>query len=86
MRRKFRDGQGRETMMVVTWSGHRDQCLKCQQVDLTRTATFVLACAEGSPLLMEHAVEMQRPVEKERQSEVIAWAKRAGVFKMPKGT
>lgn len=85
MRRIIRDHAGRKVTVTVRWKDHRADCAKCQQVDESRTATFVLACAEGSPLLMEHLVKLRRPEVKRKQKEVLEWAKAAGVFKISKG-
>ena len=84
MRRKIRDQQGKEILVTVTWEDHEAHCTKCQQVILDKTATYALACAEGSPLLAEKAVELQRPAETERKRKVLEWAKAAGVFKIPR--
>jgi len=51
-------------------------------VDLEKTGSFVNACAQGSPLLMEHTVKMQIPAVKEKAKQVREWAKRAVVFKL----
>ena len=84
MRRIKRTNEG-VVKVTVTWSDHRSECAKCQEVDIDKSATFVCACAEGSPLLMEHLVELRRPEGKRRAKEVLEWAKAAGVFKIPRG-
>jgi hypothetical protein len=57
-------------------------CEQCKGVDLAKPATFAMACAEGSPLLMEELVKIQAPAEREKKEKVREWAKKAGVFKM----
>ena len=74
-------GDGKPYFKTITWSDHRACCAKCELVDLERTASFVLACAEGSPLLLEHTIRLQAPAQRERESKVREWAKKAGVFK-----
>jgi hypothetical protein len=73
---------GKKTRVVVNWSDRSSLCHKCGKVDVTKPATFVNACALGSPLLMEKAVEIQAPVEKEKKKQVREWAKKMGVFKL----
>ena len=72
---------GKPFFETISWSDHRHGCEKCQSVDVERTATFVNACAEGSPLLMEYSASLQAPAQKEKEKTVREWAKRAGVFK-----
>ena len=82
------DDQGRPLVkpisVTVRWIDHYPACDKCRNVNTAKSATFALACAEGSPLLMEHLVNLQRPAQKEKEREVKEWAKRAGVFKIPR--
>ena len=83
MKRKI--SESNQTVFVnVTWDDHIDDCAKCRTVDLNNTSSYVNACAEGSPLLMERAVEIQRPAQQEKARKVKEWAKAAGVFKIPK--
>lgn len=72
---------GKPFFTVVTWNDHRSQCAKCQEVILNQTASFALACAEGSPLLMEHLTKEQIPAQREKEKAVREWAKKTGVFK-----
>lgn len=65
----------------IYWSDHASVCAKCRDVDVEQSATFVHACAEGSPLLMEELVKRQAPTVRASQAEVREWAKKAGVFK-----
>lgn len=80
---KFRQPGG--GYVEVTWSDHRAGCPKCSEVDPDKPASFVKACAVGSPLLMEDLKERQAPVERQKQTEVKEWAKQAGVFKVDAG-
>lgn len=84
MKRIIRSGPGGAITqeVTVTWEQHSYDCAKCRRVDTTKTATFVHACAEGSELLMEHAVDLQRPKQKKKEAEVREWAKNKGVFKL----
>ena len=81
MRRLAHDQNGKPFFKQISWSDHRHSCAKCQSVDLQRSATFALACAEGSPLLAEELVKMQMPAQQEKERVVREWAKKAGVFK-----
>ena len=82
MRRVDRDNiTGKPFFVSITWSDHIAKCKACQAVDVTRTATFTRACAEGSPLLMEKLARDAIPAQREKEQAVRAWAKRAGVFK-----
>jgi hypothetical protein len=82
MRRLIAYEFGKPVYKNVTWSDHLDGCEQCKGVDLSKTATFATACAEGSPLLMEKLVEIQAPAEREKKRQVEEWAKKAGVFKI----
>lgn len=83
MRRLVKQEIGKEPeFQNVRWEDHIATCAKCNSVNVAKTATFVYACAEGSPLLMEHLVDVQRPAEKEKARIVKEWAKKAGVFKL----
>lgn len=73
---------GKPVYETVTWGGHSAFCEKCRGVDLENSATFINACAEGSPLLMEKLVALQAPFEAEKKRRVLEWAKKAGVFKI----
>ena len=84
MRRIIEYEAGKPVYKNVYWSDHRHDCRKCERVDVEKSTTFTLACAEGSPLLSEFLIDKQRPVEKQKAAEVLAWAKEAGVFKIPK--
>lgn len=80
-----RDQSGREQVVQVSWGDHRAGCAKCMDVDLAKSATFANACAQGSPLLMEALVNLQRPAEKQKADQVKDWAKSTGAFKTSPG-
>ena len=82
MRRIEKYVSGKPVYTVVTWDDHAPSCEKCRKVDINKTSTFVLACAEGSPLLTEKCVKVYAPVYKKKREEVLEWAKQAGVFKI----
>lgn len=82
MRRIERDKQGKEYTVIVKWDEHVAGCSKCQSVQFSSSASFVNACAEGSPLLMEELVKRQRPVQRKKDAEILEWAKKTGVFKV----
>jgi hypothetical protein len=65
----------------VVWADHYPGCEKCRGVDLEKTASYVNACAEGSPLLMEELTKRQSPIVRQKAQEVKDWARKAGVFK-----
>lgn len=82
MRRVIGYEFGKPIHQTVTWADHLDGCQKCKAVNLAKPGTFTLACAEGSPLLMEKLVVLQAPAEREKKQKVLEWAKKAGVFKL----
>ena len=54
MKRIIDNSNPRKPVVInLSWSDHRVTCAKCMTVDLDRSATLALACAEGSPLAME---------------------------------
>lgn len=70
--------------VVVTWNGHRYECMTCRDVDIEKSATYGQACVLGSKLIMEELVNRQRPTQAQKNKEVEEWAKKAGVFKVGK--
>ena len=73
---------GKPVFQTVKWEDHMPNCMRCQEVDPERTSSYIHACAQGSALLMELAVEKQRPAQREKDKAVLEWAKKAGVFKI----
>lgn len=80
---KFIDKDG--DTRIVMWGDHWPACAKCREVDVAKSATFVNACAQGSPLLMEELARRQAPVEKEKRATVLEWARKVGVFPTARG-
>ena len=81
MRRLIGFENGKPVYKNVNWNEHIDGCKKCQEVDLDKSSSFVLACAEGSQLLSEFLINLQRPIQKEKEAKIREWARKAGVFK-----
>lgn len=79
-----RDENGKPIYVVLKWVDHHHSCRFCMNVETAKTATWINACALGSALLAEQAIEMQRPAQKEKEQKVFEWAKAAGVFKIGK--
>lgn len=66
--------------VVILWGDHQPSCETCREVDLSRSATFAKACAQGSPLLMEELAKRQAPIVAKKRKEVEEWAKERGTF------
>lgn len=87
MKRIQYDSNGLKLKAInVFWKEHSFGCEKCRQVNLNKSATFSLSCAEGGPLLMEELKKRVLPEIKARQEKELEFAIRAGVFHIPKGT
>lgn len=79
MKRKDADGN----IVNVSWNGHRSNCQKCVRVDIERSATFVLTCAEGGPLLAEELSIRALPQRNAKAAAELEYAIHAGVFHLP---
>jgi hypothetical protein len=44
---------------MQSWATHRAQCMRCAQVDFTRSATFGNACLDGAGIL-KNALALNR--------------------------
>lgn len=83
MKLKTGEVNGKPIFETVTWGDHYPGCVKCREVDLDKSSSFVNACAQGSVLINEEMVKRQYPIVAAKRAEVLAWAKKAGVFKIP---
>lgn len=72
---------GKPEFTNVVWRDHYPGCDKCRSVDLEKPASFVNACAEGSPLILEELAKQQAPIVAQKRAEVREWARKTGVFK-----
>lgn len=73
---------GEPIYQLLTFADHAGGCSHCSNVDVSKVPTWVKACAQGSALLAELAIELQRPAQQEKARKVKEWAKAAGVFKL----
>lgn len=75
---KFYDSHGEEK--IISWGDHWPGCASCRSVNIDKSATFVNACAQGSPLLMEEMAKQRAPIAREGAQINKQWARDRGTF------
>ena len=87
MKRTQLDNRGQIiNTQIFTWNSHRGNCAKCIRVDIEKSKSFALTCAEGGPLLMEELKKRAMPQRIEKEQAELEYAIHAGVFHLPPGS